>query len=114
MITAAILFATAALGGVVIATIRLRGKPYPPKWLAAIHGIVAAAGLVTLIVEATRGTLPTMGIVALIGFGLAALGGLTLFLGFHLKNRPLLIPLVLAHGTTAVISFIFLVMAIFL
>jgi hypothetical protein len=49
MNVALILFAVAAVGGIVLALIRFKGKPYPPMALALVHGAVAAAGLVALI-----------------------------------------------------------------
>lgn len=113
MSTAAILFAIAALGGVTMAVIRFRGNPAPPLWLAAVHGLVAAAGLVTLIATVTRQNVPATALVSLAGFLVAALGGFLLLLGFHLKGKPLPVPVMLLHGTVAVISFVTLLIAIF-
>jgi hypothetical protein len=113
MITAAILFAITAIGGVVMAAIRLRGEPYPPLWIPLVHGAVGAAGLVTLIVTMAGRAVPTAAMAALIGFLLAALGGSLLFLGFHLRHKPLPVPLMLLHGTVAVISFVILLIAIY-
>lgn len=110
---AAILFALAALGGITMVVIRLRGAPRPPTWLALGHGAIAAAGLVTLIIAAVNTNLPTLALVALAGFVLAALGGATIFTLFHLREKPLPIPLMLAHGTAAVVSFILLLLSIF-
>ena len=50
MAIAAILFAIAALGGVIMALIRFSGRDYPPMALAIIHGLFAAAGLIALLV----------------------------------------------------------------
>jgi protein-S-isoprenylcysteine O-methyltransferase Ste14 len=47
---AAILLVIAALGGFVTASFHMRGK-VPPKALAAIHALVAVAGVGTLAVE---------------------------------------------------------------
>jgi hypothetical protein len=44
---------------------------------------------------------------------LAALGGATLFLGFHLRQRALPIPLVIGHGLLAVTGFVLLLIALF-
>lgn len=109
---AAVLFALAALGGLTMAGIRLSGAPRPPTWLALGHGAIAAAGLVTLIYAATQG-IPTLGLVALGVFVLAALGGATIFVGFHLKEKPLPILFVLGHGAVAVTGFVLLLVAIF-
>jgi hypothetical protein len=111
MQTAAILFALAALGGLTMVVIRLRGAPRPPTWLALGHGAIAASGLVTLIYTAATQGLPMLGMVALGGFVLAALGGATIFLGFHLREKALPIPLMLGHGCLAIVSFVLLLIA---
>jgi hypothetical protein len=110
---AAVLFALAALGGVTLTAIRLSGKPQPPLWMALGHGAVAAAALATLGYAAATTTLPTLAQIALGVFILAALGGATIFGLFHLRNKPLPIPLVLAHGAIAIAGFVLLLMAIF-
>ncbi len=112
MVTAAVLFAIAAIGGATMAAIRLGGTPLPPLWLAIVHGLFAAAGLIVLII-AVAGGAAGAAIVALIGFIIAALGGFTLLLFFHLKKTALSIPLMLVHGAIAVISFIILLVGIF-
>jgi hypothetical protein len=110
---AAILFAVAAVGGLTLAGIRLSGIPRPPTWMALGHGAVAAAALGSLIYAAMTQTLPTLALASLGGFILAAAGGAVIFLGFHLRGKPLPIPLVLGHGALAVISFLLLLAAIF-
>lgn len=96
----------AALGGAVVAGMRLKGAPYPPLWIALGHGAVAATGVGWLIYLyfTAAAELPALATYALLAFVAAALGGATLFLGFHLRNRPLPIPLVLGHGLIALIG----------
>lgn len=113
MATAAVLFAIAALGGAVMAAMRLSGKQLPPTGLAILHGVVAAAALVALIAAVTAPGIPGSATAALIGFILAALGGFIMFVGYHLKHRALPIPLMLFHAGVAVISFIVLLVGIF-
>lgn len=113
MLTAAILFGIAALGGLTMAVMRLQGKPLPPLWLAAVHGVIAASGLVMLVMAIAEGTVPKAAVISAVGFGLAALGGAFLLVGFHLKEKALPIPIMLTHGIVAVISFIILLTAIF-
>src|SRR6476646_9223835 len=113
MSAAAVLFAFAALGGLTLAAIRISGKPRPPTWLALGHGGIAAAGLATLGSAAATGTLPTLAYFSLGAFVLAALGGGTIFVLFHLREKPLPIPLIFAHGTLAVTAFVLLLVAIF-
>lgn len=110
---AALILGIAALGGIVLATIRLSGTPHPPTWMALGHGAVAATGVGTLIyVAATKG-IPLLAQIALGCFLLAALGGATMFLGFHMKKRPLPIPLMLGHGLLAITGVVLLLVAVF-
>ena len=110
---AAIFFALAAIGGLTIAGFRLSGTPRPPTWLALGHGLIAATGLVALIYAAATQPLPTIALVALGCFVLAALCGGTIFVLFHLREKPLPIPLIFAHGAIAVTAFILLLVGIF-
>lgn len=112
MITAAILFGLAAIGGMALAGQRLSGQPLPPTWLAIVHGLVAATGLVVLIVAVSGTGASPWAAYALVGFVVAALGGFALFLGFHLRGKALPIPMVVIHGGVAVVSFVLLVLAI--
>jgi hypothetical protein len=98
---AAILLSLAALGGVAMVVIRLRGAPLPPIGLATGHGTIAAIGVLVLAYNAYTPGIPQLAQIALGIFVLAALGGLTLFTMFHLKGRPLPIPLMLGHGVIA-------------
>jgi hypothetical protein len=111
MLPATILFALAALGGLTMAVIRLRGAPQPPTWLAMLHGLLAASGLVLLIYVAVTTGVPRLAQVACGLFVLAALGGAYLNLGFHAKKLPLPIPVMLVHAGVAVTAFVLLVLA---
>lgn len=99
MNAAAILFVLAALGGVTLLALRLRGSN-PPLAVAFVHGPLAATALVTLLVSVVRSGEGGLPLVALCLFGLAALGGL-LLITLHLKGKLLPIPLVLGHGLIA-------------
>jgi hypothetical protein len=79
MILAAVLFAIAALGGVVMAFMRLGGKELPPMAIALVHGLFAASGLIALLVAIIGVNAPTSARIALGGFVVAALGGFALF-----------------------------------
>jgi hypothetical protein len=105
---AAILFTLAALGGLTIAGMRLSGVPRPPTWIALGHGAIAASGLISLIYAALNQTLPTLVQYSLGGFILAAAGGATIFALFHLREKPLPIPLILGHGILAITSLVLL------
>ncbi len=111
MTLAAILFGMAAAGGMAMAFIRLSGKDLPPMWLALLHGLLAASGLVALALAALAPGANSGARIALGGFVVAALGGFTLF-SFHLRRRALPIPLVGIHGAVAVTAFVFLLVTI--
>ena len=113
MLTAAILFAVAAIGGAAMAAMRLQGRELPPLWLALLHGVLAASGLGTLIYVVKTTAVPKVALGALAGFLIAALGGFALLLLFHLKKKPLPIPIVLIHGGVAVLSFAALLVGLF-
>jgi len=103
----------AALGGLTLAGIRLAGAPRPPTWLALGHGAVAAVGLGLLVYAALGAGVPGLAQVALGVFALAAVGGAGLFLGFHLRERALPIPLVIGHGVVAVTALVLLLISLF-
>jgi hypothetical protein len=98
---AAILLSLAALGGIAMVVIRLKGDPLPPIGLATAHGTIAGIGVLVLAYNAYDPGIPQYAQYALGIFVLAALGGATLFMMFHLKGRPLPIPLMLGHGLIA-------------
>src|ERR1044072_2082039 len=108
MHAAAIVLRLAALGGLTLAAIRLSGTPRPPTWMALGHGAVAATGLILLTYTAATNGIPHLAQVALGVLLLAALGGATIFLGFHMKQRALPIPFVIGHGVTAIVGFVLL------
>lgn len=112
MTIAAILFAIAAVGGVIMAAMRFSGRELPPMALAIVHGLFAAAGLVTLIAAVIGAQTNWASIIAVIGFVIAAIGGFTLF-AHHLRRQALPINYVVIHGLGAVISFVILLVAIF-
>ncbi len=103
--TAAALFGLAALGGLLMAGIRLSGIPHPPAWLAMGHGLLAVAGLTLLIYAAVFLGIPQIAQVALAFFLIAAVGGAVMNLLFHWKQLPLPIGLMIGHGLLAVVGF---------
>ena len=112
MITAVVLFAIAALGGIVMAIMRFSGRELPPMGLAVVHGIFAAAGLVALILALVGHGYTAVTIIALLGFIGAAVGGFYLF-SLHIKRQALPIPYVVVHGGFAVISFVILLIGVY-
>jgi len=107
MTVALVLFALAAVGGVILAVIRFRGQPYPPLGLALVHGAAAAAGLIALLVAVSRGGAPSSATTALVLFVIAAAGGFYLF-SHHLRKVALPTWLVVVHALVAVAGFLLL------
>lgn len=107
--TAIVLLGLTALGGLLMAGIRFSGRPRPPSAIAMLHGLLAAAGVTLLLYAGLTQGLPPMvwgGIALLVA---AALGGLVLNLGYHTRELPLPIWLVLVHAAVAVVGFLVLV-----
>jgi len=109
---AVILFALSAVGGLVLATLHFKKKALPLP-LALLHGLLGAAGLVTLLLAVLAGGAPAKASLALGLFLVAALGGFYLF-SFHLRKKTLPSPVVLIHALVAVVAFAILLMATFL
>jgi ABC-type maltose transport system permease subunit len=104
MNVAIVLFALAALGGIVMAVMRFRGRELMPLGLAILHGLLAAAGLVALIWAVTEG-LGAKASLAL--FIVAALGGFVLF-SFQLRRKAIPIGVMVVHAVVAVAGFLLL------
>lgn len=111
MKTALVLLGIGAVGGVVMAAIRLRGAPRPPSSFALAHGLLAAAGLTLLIYHALTLGLPQLADVATIVLVLAAVGGTFLNLRYHSQMQPLPVPLMFGHALAAVAGYVLLLMA---
>ena len=73
--TATILFTLAAIGGLLMATIRFSTKHNPPAWLAMLHGLLAASGLTLLAYAVCTLPVSPLATLALVLFVLAATGG---------------------------------------
>lgn len=109
---AVLLFALAAAGGLLLATLHFRGKDRP--WpLAILHGLLAATGLVILLVAVAGGRSPEHAKLALILFLVAAVGGFLLF-AFHLQKKTLPSLVVVIHAGVAVAAFLILGAAVYL
>jgi len=107
MLTAsAILFAIAALGGVVLAFAKKRSIV-----ISIVHGLLAAAGLVLLILGVLDSDDVTLPAVSLALFMIAAVGGFALFT-IDRRGRELSKKLIFGHGILAVIAEVLLIIAI--
>jgi len=106
---AIVLFALAALGGIVMAIMRLRGRPTLPLGLAVVHGLAAAAGLVVLIWAVFGQGLAAKA--SLVLFIIAALGGFVLFAS-QLRQKAIPIGVMVVHAIVAVIAFVLLLVKV--
>jgi hypothetical protein len=106
---AALLFAVAAAGGLLMAGIRLFGNRNPPAALALLHGLLAASGLTLLIYPAIVVGVPQNALWALLLLAAAAGGGLVLNQLYHWKQLPLPKPLMYGHMLLAVIGLALLI-----
>ncbi len=104
-----ILFALAALGGIVLAIMRFRGRPTLPLGLAVVHGLLAAAGLVVLIWAVFGHGLAAKA--SLVLFIIAAVGGFVLF-SFQLRQKAIPIGVMVVHAIVAVVAFVLLLVGV--
>jgi len=106
--TAVILFGIAAVVGLYLASSHIKGK-IPPIAVALLHGVLAASGLVIVIMAVVKATTSGMGLYALIFFLIAAVGGFVL-ITMHLRKRALPSGLIVIHALMAVVGFVLLLM----
>lgn len=104
-----VLFGIAALGGLLLAYFRIARSANPPLGLALGHGLIAAAGLVLLIIAIVSNQLAGKAFTALVLFIIAALGGF-IMITLHFRGRLIPLPVVLIHALVAVAGFIMLYM----
>lgn len=112
MKAAAVFFVLAALGGITMAIMLLRGQERPPAWLSMLHGMLATAGFVLLAQAALTVGVPFMGQMALVIFAVAAAGGVYLNLGFRQKNEPIPFAILGGHAVLAILGFLMLLTAL--
>ena len=104
LVYAIVLFAIAAVGGLILASSVLRGKLAP--WALSLgHALLGAAGLVCLIILFLQGSASSQLTAALALLVLAALGGF-LLASFHLRKQVPAKGLVIGHAGLAVIGFL--------
>ena len=111
MLTYALLvFAIAAVGGLVLAASVLRGRLAP--WaLSVVHALLGAAGLGRLILVVLQGAAPGRAIAALGLLVVAALGGFYLA-SIHLRGQVAPKAIVFIHAGVAVVGFLTLLSAV--
>ena len=107
---AVIVFAIAALGGLILASSVLRGK-FAPWSLSLVHAGLGAAGLILVllaILQGTAGPIATAFVILLI----AALGGFYLA-SLHLRKNIAPKGVVVIHAALAVTGFLILAGSVF-
>src|SRR3990167_9966500 len=105
LIAAAVLFLLAAFFGMWLASYVLTDRE-TPKGLAIIHGPLAVAGFICLVIG-TIAQPSTPLIISIIIFSIAAIGGVTL-IGIDLFGKRIPKLFALAHGLAAVTGYVFL------
>lgn len=111
MTTALILFALAALGGIGLTVMHLQNDD-APLGIAAVHGLLGAAGLVLLIWSVLQSAGGGLLWTSVVLFVVAALGGFVL-LTKHLRGDSLSPGLMYTHGGAAVVAFVLLLVVHF-
>lgn len=107
---ALIVFAIAAVGGLVLASSVLRGKLAP--WaISVLHALLGASGLVLLILTVLQGAAPARVSAALGLLVVAALGGFYLA-SLHLRGTVAPKAVVFIHAGVAVAGFLTLLSAV--
>jgi len=101
---AILIFAIAAIGGLILAAHVLRNK-FAPWALSLLHALLGAAGLALLIVMYVQGAAPTRLVAALGLLIIAALGGF-LLASFHLRKQIAPKAVVVVHAGVAVVGFL--------
>lgn len=104
--TAVVLLAIGALGGLVMAVIRLSKNLNPPSGLAMLHGLLAAAGATLLLYAAVTVGIPVLAEAGLVFLVIAAVGGVVLNLKYQWER--VLIPrgFMIGHAALAVVGFV--------
>jgi hypothetical protein len=104
--TAVALLAIGALGGLVMAIIRLSKDSNPPSGLAMLHGLLAAAGATLLLYAAVTVGIPALAQIGLGFLVIAAIGGVVLNLKYQWQRVLLPRGFMIGHAVLAVIGFV--------
>ena len=107
------IFALAAVGGLVMAGIRLGGNRNPPIAIAYAHGLLAGAGLTLLIYAVVAGSIGGRAMLAAWILVAAAAGGSALNLLYHWRQQPLPKGLMFGHIALALVGVILLFTAVY-
>ena len=101
---AIIVFAIAAIGGLVLATHVLRNK-FAPWSLSILHAALGATGLILLVALIIQGNAPQKAMIGFVLLLVAALGGFFLA-SFHARKKLPPRAVVAIHAGVAVVGFL--------
>lgn len=107
---ALLIFAIAAIGGLILASHVLRSR-FAPWALSVLHALLGAAGLVLLIILLLQGNAAQPVLIAFILLLVAALGGFFLA-SLHLRKQLPPKAVVVIHAGLAVVGFLTLLSAV--
>jgi hypothetical protein len=99
-----LVFAIAAVGGLILAAHVLRGK-FAPWALSLLHALLGAVGLILLITMLAQGNTAQQVLIGFVLLLVAALGGFFLA-SFHLRKKLPPKAVVVVHASVAVIGFL--------
>ncbi|MGB7482238.1 MAG: hypothetical protein WA909_01080 [Castellaniella sp.] len=102
--SALIIFALAALGGVVLAAHVLRNR-FAPWLLSILHASLGAIGLILLLILLVQGSAPQQILIGFVLLVIAALGGFFLA-SFHMRQKLPPKAVVVVHAVVAVLGFL--------
>jgi hypothetical protein len=105
LISALIVFAIGALGGLTLAAIYVLQGRLAPWPLSLLHAALGAVGLLLLIYAALTTTISHAALAALVILLIAALGGFYLA-SIHLRGEVARKPVIFIHAGAAVIGFL--------
>jgi hypothetical protein len=106
LISAVLLFAITAVGGLILASKVLGGK-FASWTISLLHALAGAAGLILLIIEAIYGIGGSRVTASLALLIMAALGGFYLA-SYHIREKIAPKGFVIIHASLAVIGFLIL------
>jgi hypothetical protein len=110
--SAVIVFAIAAIGGLILALHVLRDR-FAPWLLSILHALLGATGLILVLLAVVGGEARSLILGSLFTLVVAALGGFFLA-SFHLRKKLPPKAIVVVHALLAIVGFGLLITGVFL
>ena len=111
LLSALIIFAIGALGGLTLAAMYVLQGKLAPWGLSLLHGALGAIGLLVLLYAALTSGIAGSALAALVILAIPALGGFYLA-SIHLRGQVAPKPVVFVHAGVAMIGFLTLLGAV--